>query len=143
MDQYKRRRIEQAHKAIGNYEEERRRAKSLGYENNDDYLAGLSVIKKCLARKSLEEHEVDVEMAKGSVSEFARELLRTDSFKVDGLLQEVREVVEGLKQRDLSTGPCWCLSSTLPNAFLENPATWKHGESCERASALMVRLEIK
>jgi hypothetical protein len=33
-------------------------------------------------------------MATGDISDFARELLRTDSLKVDHVLQEVREVLD-------------------------------------------------
>lgn len=89
-------------------------------------------------------------------SKFAADLLkRIDNFAVvsnrtdmcelaiDQALAPVRECLKGLKQRDLSTGPCWCQSGNLPNSFLEDPAKWKHSDACLAAQQLYERLKTR
>jgi hypothetical protein len=49
-------------------------------------------------------------------------------------LQEVREVLDSTSKRRLPDGPCWCKS------YL---STLGHTEDCQRARALMEKLEVR
>jgi hypothetical protein len=69
----------------------------------------------------------ETEMTSGDISEFARKLLRTDSLKVDGVLQEVRDVLsEVIHEHDDPMSDYGCTTHTT-----------------ERARALMAQLEVK
>jgi hypothetical protein len=53
---------------------------------------------------------------------------------IDKELQEVREVLDSTSKRRLPDGPCWCKS------YL---STLGHTEDCQRARALMERLNVR
>lgn len=67
------------------------------------------------------------------ISDFARELLRTDSLKIDKVLQEVRECLALLKTKN----GCWC--NPMVSASL---ATLHHSATCQRTRALYARLRV-
>lgn len=83
-------------------------------------------------------------------SQFARDLAKDLAAAVQGLsvksaatdidaeLQEVREVLDGLRMGEGKNVGCWCIENPLRT----REPDYKHGKRCQCARALMERLRV-
>jgi hypothetical protein len=81
-------------------------------------------------------------MPSAEISDFARELLRTDSLKVDKVLQEVRVALTLLATKCYASYKdefCWCARPTGAT----RPEGDNHDTTCQHVRQLMTRLRIE
>lgn len=80
-------------------------------------------------------------------SEFARDLaataqglsVKSAAADIDAELQEVREALDGLRMGNSKDRGCWCIENPLRT----REPDYKHGKRCQRARALMEKLEVR